>query len=353
MTAANVMTQEEYQPAKGTRDIAPEELSARMRMADILSRVVETYGFRPLDTPAFENFGFLAKKSGPDVKGQIYYFKDKADRELGLRFDLTVPIVRFLLNNPALPKPIRLYSIGKVWRYEDTSSGRFREFSQLDVELVGSSQVIVDAETIACAVACLRAFGLERIRVKINVKEIIAGFAKSIGIAGEEAEGALFRAIDKREKLSDADFRKELSRIGIAGETAERVKEFCSLSGEPSEVLDRAEKAINQNALVAGGMAKLRELIALLRNYGIADMCEVDFSVARGIDYYTGIIFEIKAGSYGLSVVGGGRYDELIGLYGGEPLPATGFGMGIDRLYEILEKEKKRRGRGATSSSSR
>ncbi|MFH0962194.1 MAG: histidine--tRNA ligase [archaeon] len=333
------MANDSFQPPRGTRDLLPKELSVRNRICEILSGTAETYGFGPIDTPVFENFDFLAKKSGPEVKEQIYYFKDKAGRELGLRFDFTVPIARLVMNNPQLPKPLRLYVLDKAWRYEEISAGRFREFSQLDVEILGSKELIVDAETIAVGVALLTVFGIPKIKVKINNREILDGFAKSIGISEGSARDDFFRTIDKREKLSESAFREALGKLGLSEETAGQVSEYCGLSGEAGDVIKRAEKLLNQNSLISGGIEKLKKLFSLLKNYGVEKYCELDLSIARGLDYYTGIIFEVKAGNYGLSIIGGGRYDKLIGLYSGEEMPATGFAMGIDRLYELLGKE--------------
>lgn len=329
-----------FQPARGTRDFLPEELNVRNKIVEILAKTIEKYGFLPVDTPVFENFSFLSKKSGPEVKEQIYYFKDKGDRELGLRFDLTVPIVRVVLNNPQIAKPLKLYSVNKVWRYEEISPGRYREFAQADIEILGSSETIVDAETIAVAVGILRVFGIPKIKVKINNRDILEGFAKSVGIL-EGKKDAFFRAVDKKEKLSEDAFRKELLSSGVPEDSIGRVIEYCSFSGDFSKVLKLAETKLNQNSLVTEGLGKLRELFSLLRNYSVDQFCELDLSIARGLDYYTGIIFEIKAGNYGLSVVGGGRYDRLLGQYSGAEMPATGFGLGIDRLYEVLEQEGK------------
>ncbi|MBI4019626.1 MAG: histidine--tRNA ligase [Candidatus Aenigmarchaeota archaeon] len=298
-----------FQPPKGTRDFLPEEMAKRRKAFDTCRAVFEKYGFGEVDTPVFESLEMLTAKGslGEEAVKDIYRFEDKSKRKLGLRYDLTVPIVRLFLSQK-FSKPVKWYYINKVWRYEDISKGRWREFSQCDAEIIGSPSAEADSEILGVAIDCLLSLGVKDIDVRINSRKIMDSMAEKAGIKEKDA---LFRAIDKLEKKGESEVRKELSSFANAKQIDIVMKAVRSSSGEP----------------------ELDGIIALLPQ-AYRKFVKQDFSIARGLDYYTGFIFEIRikgAESLG-SVLGGGRYDRLIEKYGGEPTPATGFGLGIDRV---------------------
>lgn len=309
----------ELKTPRGTRDLLPQEMKIREIVFGKLKMTVESYGFQPIETPAFESFELLAKKSGEQIKEEIYYFKDKGDREIALRFDGTVPVARVVASNIAMPKPIKFYYISRFWRYDEPQAGRLREFWQLGIELIGAKGLLADAEVIACAVDCMKAVGLGNFEVRLNSKKIVEGFARKSGIKDLPA---FFRLLDKKEKLSENTFFSELDKLGMDRDT------FALL--ESPEKLDEPK--------ILEGLSEIKTLSSMLLNdYGIGTV-KMDPLLVRGIDYYDGLVFEVKASDYKLTIVGGGRYDGLIGLYGPEKLPATGWAMGLERLMEVMKK---------------
>lgn len=308
------------QTPRGTRDLLPQEMKMREAIFGKLKAVVESYGFQPIETPAFENFELLSKKSGEQIREEIYFFKDKSDRPMGLRFDGTVPVARVVASNNAMPKPIKLYYLSRFWRYDEPQAGRLREFWQLGVELIGSKSRLADAEVIACAVDCMKAVGLENFEVRLNSKKIVEGFANRFGVKDLPA---FFRLLDKKDKISGNVFFSELNKLGIDRDA------FALL--ESPEKLD--EPKIVEGLSEIEGLSRM-----LIEDCGIKNV-KADPMLVRGIDYYDGLVFEVKAGGYKLTIAGGGRYDSLIGLYGPEKLPATGWAMGLERLLEVLGKE--------------
>lgn len=309
------------QTPRGTRDLLPEEMKIRETVFGKLKKVVESYGFQPIETPALESFELLAKKSGEQIKEEIYYFKDKGDREIALRFDGTVPVARVVASNIAMPKPIKFYYISRFWRYDEPQAGRLREFWQLGIELIGSKSPLADAEAIACAVDCMKAVGLANFEVRLNSKKIVEGFARLNGI---KDLSAFFRLLDKKEKMvSENTFFSELEKLGMDRTIFERLANPESFNDEPK---------------IAEGLSEIKALSSILLNDYLIGEVKLDPLLVRGIDYYDGLVFEVKASDYKLTIAGGGRYDGLIGLYGPEKLPATGWAMGLERLMEVMKK---------------
>jgi len=340
------------QPPKGARDFMPQELEFMDSLLERISESIESFGYLRIETPAFEYFEVLAKKSGEEVEKQLYAFDDKGGRKLALRFDGTIPIARIIASNPAMPKPIRLFYSGKFWRYEDTQAGRFREFYQAGIELVGPGSRIADAEAVACLAKCLADCGMVKgddFNILINTRKILSGFAGSIGIPEGESRLEFFRTIDKKDKISREALEGLLrnEKFGLSEGDINSTFEFLSLVGKPDEIISKARLILNPNKEITDGLAELESFTKYLDEFGMLDCCILDLGLARGLDYYTGLIFEARCGAGatdsrpGLSIAGGGRYDELIGSYGGEKLPATGWAIGIDRLIDVL-KEKNR-----------
>lgn len=323
----------------------PDEMREIEYVVKTIRKVFESYGYDPLETPAFESWDLLKTKCGEEVERQIYKFKDKKGRELGLRFDFTVSLARIIASNPVLPKPFRRYQISRVWRYErPEAKRRFREFWQADVDIVGSDRPECDAEALAVASDCLEALGFKDFFVRLNNRKILEGLAKAIGIP-ESKHLATFRIIDKLGKIGLEDVKKELirelKRIKEPEKTAERLLKYVKVKGNKEIVESKETREILKNTIGEQGLDELKYIINKAENFGISERIIIDFSLARGLDYYTGPVFEIIVKKYEDvgSVAGGGRYDKLIVLYGGEPTPATGISLGIDRIVKLMERK--------------
>lgn len=324
---------------RGTRDFLPTEMRARRIILDKVRGVFEQHGFEEMDTPALELWEVLSAKGGEEVEKQIYKFQDKGGRWLGLRFDLTVPLARVVANTPDLVKPFKRYSISKVWRYEEPQSGRFREFVQADIDIVGSSRLEADMECVTTAVDALKALGLEGFEVKTNNRKLLEGMVESLGLKGEK-ESHIFRALDRLDKVGEDAVGKELLELGIGEDKAEKILGFTRYRG--GEAMEYAAREFGSSAATAQGLAELRTLQELADSFGLGKLISIDFGLVRGLDYYTGPVFEIKAGGAQVgSVAGGGRYDGLIQRFGGASTPATGISLGVERLFEVLMEKLK------------
>ncbi|MGQ9760119.1 MAG: histidine--tRNA ligase [Candidatus Methanomethylicaceae archaeon] len=322
---------------RGTRDFLPAEMRIREYMLSRIREVFELHGFEEIDTPAIELWEVLSAKGGEDVERQIYNFQDKGGRWLGLRFDLTVPLARVVASNPNLVKPFKRYSISKVWRYEEPQSGRFREFLQADIDIVGSPKMEADMECISTAVEALKALGLNGFEVRINNRKILEGMMASLGIPSDLST-RVFRSLDKIEKIGEENVARELENFGIKKELIEKILGFTHYEG--SGAMEYAERSFGSSRLTIEGLSELRRMIDLSEPYDLSGILHVDFSLVRGLDYYTGPVFEIKVSEAQIgSVAGGGRYDSLIEKFGGGPTPATGISLGIERLYEVLNED--------------
>ncbi len=327
-----------YQPPRGTRDFLPDEMYKRNWVLERIREVYEAYGFEPLGTPAFESWELLKMKSGEDVVNQIYYFKDKADRELGLRFDLTTSLARVVATHRELQMPFKRYATGTVWRYENPSEKRFREFWQADADTVGVSDIIADAEVLSAAVDCLKKMGFEGFRIQLNDRRILEEFILSAGVPTERVLEAI-RAVDKLLKIGREGVIEELRRLSLSQDEADKLLDALSLTGEPEYVLTQAENRLKDSSDGLKGCKALRDMITYAKSFGYAKYIVVELSLARGLDYYTGPVFEVSAKGYEDygSIAGGGRYDEIISIFGGNTTPATGISFGIERLVPLLE----------------
>lgn len=316
------MTQ--FQPPRGTRDFLPEDMMKRQFIMDAARAVFEKWGFDPLDTPAFEDFELLTAKSGAAIKDEIYYFRDKSDRELGLRFDLTVPLCRIAASNPELPKPFRRYQIGTVWRYDRPGASRYREFCQADIDIVGSAGPEADTEVVACACSVLQKLGLSNFYVRVNNRKIISSFLGSLGVDSVN----VMRTIDKLEKIGEKEVEEELKAKGVEEEKIESIMKFAKVKD-----FERVVSLIKDDK-GREGIDELYVLVKGLEKFGFS--ATVDMSMVRGLEYYTGNIFEImQEGS--LTITAGGRYDNMIEGFGGKATPATGISLGVDRLANLVQ----------------
>lgn len=316
-----IIMKQNYSTVKGMRDFMPEQARKKQFIEDFLRRLFERYGFEPLQTPVVEEFGLLAAKGsgGEAVKDEIYYFKDKSDRELGLRYDLTVPLARVVASDPSFHRPFRRYCIGTVYRYDKPQAMRYREFTQADADIVGAKGALSDFECLQMYCDAMRGLGFA-FKVKVNNRALLEDLAKKCGVAPEQVKDC-FRSIDKLDKIGEKEVEKELEEKGIPAGILEQIRA-------------NSFEAIKALVPESEGVKNLGEVFALCAENGLGEVT-FDVSLARGLEYYTGIVFEVSIAK-GPSVGGGGRYDRLIGNYGGQPTPAVGISFGVDRLYDAL-----------------
>jgi histidyl-tRNA synthetase len=322
-----------FETPKGTRDFLPEEMRTRRAVFDKLRRAFELHGFDELDTPAFEYLEVLTLKSGPGAENEIYAFDDKAGRRLGLRFDLTSSTGRVVASHGELPRPIYRYQIGKVWRYDKPQAGRYREFYQADADILGSDSTDCEVELLLMATEVLRQFDLPEYKLVLNNRKILEAQVRVAGIPPEKKADAL-RALDKLHKIGKDGVREELVAHGL---TVEQFEKFFSTI--VVDTLEQAAERVASDEKGREGVDELREIFAKASALGFADALAFDWTLVRGLDYYTGPIFEARAaveGGFG-SFGGGGRYDDLVALYGGQPQGAVGISFGVERLIGLVE----------------
>ena len=329
-----------FQPPRGTRDYLPEDQMKKNWVIDQIREVYEAYGYEPLGTPAFEYLEMLKIKSGDDIIDQIYAFKDKSKRELALRFEMTASTVRVVATHKDLVLPFKRYAIGPVWRYERPSELRFREFWQADVDIFGVEDSIADAEVLSAAVDALKKLGFEDFIINLNDRRILKSMVAFVGIPDEKSLDA-FRAVDKLSKIGLKGVIDELEGISPNEEASIKLLEMLNLKGNPENVLSNTKKIVKDYPSGIKGCEALSKLYEYAIGFGFAEYITIDLSLARGLDYYTGPVFEVLAKGfeeYG-SIAGGGRYDEIVELFGGTPTYATGVSFGPDRLTPILEEK--------------
>ena len=329
-----------FQPPRGTRDHLPEDQLKKNWVVDQVRKVYEAYGYEPLGTPAFEYLEMLKIKSGDDIIDQIYTFKDKSDRELALRFEMTASTVRVVAEHRELQLPFKRYVIGPVWRYERPTEKRFREFWQADVDVFGVDDSIADAEVLAAAVDALRKLGFDDFIINLNDRRILRSIVALSGIPEERSLDA-FRAVDKLGKIGREGVIDELEGISPSVEDSVRLLDMLNKKGEPEKVLSSTKMMLSGFPDGLKGCDALSSLYEYANAFGYSQYITVDLSLARGLDYYTGPVFEVLASGYEDygSIAGGGRYDEIVELFGGEHTPATGVSFGVDRLTPILEEK--------------
>jgi len=328
------------QPVRGMRDFLPNDMIKRNFIFDIIKETYENYGFLPFETPAIEYLDVLTAKSGPEIVRQIYSFEDKGGRKVGLRFELTISLARVVASNPTLPKPFKRYCISRVWRYEEPQAGRYREFWQADADIIGVNSRIADVEVIAAARTALIRLGFKNFEIRVNSRKLLDALAVISGIEEEEAKLNFFRAIDKIEKIGENGVREELYRMGISSGNINKILDFIKIRGPLPSMLPKIEDVLDYDIKSANeGIADLKQMNEFGKSYGIANEMIFDMSLARGLDYYTGPVFEIISKDMRIgSIAGGGRYDTLIQILGGAPTPAVGIALGVERIFEIMKK---------------
>ncbi len=302
---------------RGTRDFLPPLSVKRAEFLRIIEDTYREFGFLPWDTPALETAELLTSKGGEEIRDELYIFKDKAGREIGLRFDLTLPTARVLAENKTLPLPIKRYMIGKVWRYDRPQAGRFREFTQADVDVFGTTNLLADAEVVAAPWTALKRAGIEG-TVQVNDRRLLDAVADFIGLP-EERRDDFYRAIDKWYKIGESGVREELKDL------KPYLDSFLEFNVDLSELPEKSADIVKAK----GELLKLGEY---LDDFGV--LWTFNIFIVRGLDYYTGPIFETFA-DRPTSILSGGRYDKLIGLLGGKDIPATGMSIGVDRVLDL------------------
>jgi histidyl-tRNA synthetase len=325
---------------RGFRDYLPEAMMARERLIDTARRVYRSYGFAPIDTPALEYLDILTGKGSDETDRQIYSFRDHGDRSVGMRFDLTVPLARFVAEHAAeLGLPFKRYHIAAVWRGENTQRGRFREFMQCDFDTIGTLSVAADIETVLVVADLMRALGLERFAIHLNNRQVLAGMLARGGL--EEKSAAVLRALDKLAKAGRPKVLEELNEAGVSAEQAGNILRLADLKGPPDQILSELEKLVAGNEQGEAGVARLAEIVAGAAAGGVGhDRLRLDPAIARGLDYYTGAVLETFLADLPAigSVCSGGRYDNLAGLFTKQHLPGIGASLGLDRLLAAMEE---------------
>jgi len=328
---------------KGFRDYRPEAMIPRERLIETARRVYRSYGFSPIDTPALEYLEILQGKGSDETDKQLYKFQDHGGRWVGMRFDLTVPLARFAAQHiNDLGIPLKRYHIATVWRGENTQHGRYREFMQCDFDTIGTRSTAADIETALVIHDLMHAIGFQQFTIRLNNRMVLSGLLERNGLADRAT--AVLRALDKLGKIGPAAVADEM--VSAAGATPEQAQQVLQLSSN-TEGLDNYAILQKVEPLVAGsetgevGIAKLKEVLDGATAAGVsADRLRLDLSIARGLDYYTGTIFETFLNALPTigSVCSGGRYDNLAGLFTSQELPGIGASLGLDRLLAAMEE---------------
>ena len=325
---------------RGMRDILPEQMIRRQYVIDVIRDVFEEFGFEPLQTPALELSEVLTGKYGPDAEKLIYQAGHVGGKEdISLRYDLSVPLCRVVAMYPQLPKPFKRYQIDPVWRAERPQKGRYRQFFQCDADTVGTESMLADAENVNLVYQVLTRLGFEQFEININDRKLITGIGQFAGVP-EEQLGGLYRSIDKLDKIGLAGVRDELAENQIPEPVIEKLLALLQIEGDTETVLNALSEQLGDSEVAREGIAELEALNGYLVTFGVPDeFYRINVSMVRGLEYYTGPIYEtvVEEPKIG-SITGGGRYDELIGSFSKQGYPATGTSFGIERIIDVMEE---------------
>ncbi|MFP3938637.1 MAG: histidine--tRNA ligase [Phycisphaerae bacterium] len=335
----------EIQPMKGTRDFYPDQMRVTRWILDAWRRVSLRNGFEEYDAPLMEPLELFTIKSGDEIVEQLFSMTDRGGRDLAIKPEITPSLARMVSGKiNSLPRPIKWFSLPRLCRAENPQRGRLREFYQWNVDIIGADDVLADAECIFVAVDFLREVGLsgEDVKIHIGSRPLTTAFLREIGVPQEGLVEKVLPALDKRPKLSDEQFRETTAEVGISDEQHEQICRF-----QDARDVQAVSELLGSSSATAEEMEKLAELWSHLDAMGLADYCRLDMRIVRGLAYYTGIVWEMfDAGESLRAVAAGGRYDNLLGLLGGQKIGATGFGMG-DVVLELLLREKGKLGEEA------
>lgn len=326
---------------KGFRDYLPEAMIAREQLIATARQVYRSYGFAPIDTPALEYLEILEGKAGEESNKQLYKFEDHGKRAVAMRFDLTVPLARFVAQHaPSLGMPFKRYHIATVWRGENTQRGRYREFMQCDFDTIGTKSVAADIETALVIHDLLQAIGFSKFTVHLNNRMVLNGLLEKLELSDKAAE--ILRALDKLAKIGPVKVADEMvAAAGATGKQAAEVLRLAELTGSNDDVLAQLQPLVAGSQVGAEGVQRLAQVLEGISSAGVdSARIRLDVSIARGLDYYTGVIFETfldELPTIG-SVCSGGRYDNLAALFTKQELPGVGASLGLDRLLAAMEE---------------
>lgn len=336
---------------KGTRDFSPAEMMRRHYIFDTIRRVFRLYGYAPLETPSMELLSTLLGKYGDEGDKLLFKVLNSGDyaaglsdeevrqasriSEKGLRYDLTVPFARYVVQHQSeLTFPFKRYQIQPVWRADRPQKGRYREFYQCDVDVIGTRSLLCEVELVEIVAEVFRALGI-RVVLKMNNRKILYGIAEAIGHADKMMEITV--AIDKLDKIGLDNVRAELLERGLTPEAVERLQPILELSGTNDEKLKRLRTVLSASETGLAGISEMETVLGYVARLGVELPVELDLSLARGLNYYTGAIFEVKALDHAIgSISGGGRYDDLTGIFGMAGMSGVGISFGADRIYDVM-----------------
>ena len=338
------MAKQKPRTLSGFMELLPDKQVQFDRMVELLRRSYSLYGFTPLDTPVIEASEVLLAKGGGETEKQMYRFT-KGDTDLSLRFDLTVPLAKYVaLHYADLTFPFRRFQIGKVYRGERAQRGRFREFYQADIDVIGDGKldIVNEAEIPAIIYNTFTALGLRQFQIRVNNRKILNGFYAMLGLTEQAAD--IMRTVDKLDKIGGDKVRNLLvgEDIGLSGESADEILKFIAIRGNNAQVLSALEGYRGRNELFDQGLDELTTVVKYLAAFGVPeDHFAVDLTIARGLDYYTGTVYETTMLDHPEigSICSGGRYDNLAEYYTDKQLPGVGISIGLTRLFFVLEDQ--------------
>lgn len=336
---------------KGTRDFSPVEMMRRNYLFDTIRQVFRTYGFAPLETPSMENLSTLLGKYGDEGDKLLFKILNSGDYaaglsdeevrqaskicEKGLRYDLTVPFARYVVQHQGeLAFPFKRYQIQPVWRADRPQKGRYREFYQCDVDVIGTRSLLCEVELVEIVAEVFRRLGI-RVALKMNNRKILYGIAETIAHADKMTDITV--AIDKLDKIGLENVKAELLERGLTPEAVDRLQPILELTGDNEAKINRLRTILSASETGLKGVEEIETVLGYVRRLGVELPVELDLSLARGLNYYTGAIFEVKALDYAIgSISGGGRYDDLTGIFGLPNLSGVGISFGADRIYDVM-----------------
>ncbi len=312
----------------------------REGLMETARRVYRSFGYAPIDTPALEYHEILAGKGGEESDRQMYQFIDHGGRHVAMRFDLTVPLARFVAQHiDQLGTPFKRYHIGTVWRGEKSQAGRYREFIQCDFDIIGTTSLASDVETGLVIHELMQAIGFDQFSIRVNHRKVLTGVLEKLQLSQQTVP--VLRAIDKLDKAGPESVRDELEACGVTGRPADQLLQMVSIRGSNEEVLQQLQPLVDGNDQATTGLERMRQFAEHIAASGISDArLRIDPSIARGLDYYTGMVFEtyLNQDPEIGSVCSGGRYDNLAELFTKRELPGIGASLGLDRLLAAMQR---------------
>jgi len=345
---------------KGTRDFGPDKMLKRQFIFNAIKKVFEKFGYQPLETPAMENLSVLTGKYGAEGDQLLYKILNSGDfltkvsqeefdkgskyltfkiAEKGLRYDLTVPFARYVvMNQHNISFPFKRYQIQPVWRADRPQKGRYREFYQCDADVVGTNSLICEAEIVLMINEVMQNLGIEDFTIKLNHRKLLTAITELVGAHGKEA--AFCVAIDKLDKIGRDKVEEELLNNGFSNDSINKLDPVFDIKGSNSEKIQQLESILGKLEQGSQGINEISKIFEYLNDFNLNDHhVELDLTLARGLSYYTGTILEVKANNSSISssITGGGRYDNLTGVFGLEGVSGVGFSFGVDRIYDVME----------------